>query len=191
MNTMTKPFLITLSLAFILLSCSEKKILVMASGKITVQGNIIFAEEGTTHSEQECILKEASVVIKNNAGSTDIPVNESGLYILNIKKDTIVGSYQRLGTDNSLKRLSQEDLQRSIDSLESLMKGLNVTVANRNFCIPPGKLSFITENTKAQVVGPYLKMPGSFEGGREYEIYKFYTNKEIREIIEKLRKLQG
>lgn len=191
MNTMTKPFLITLSLAFILLSCSEKKVLVMASGKITVEGNIVSAEEGTTHSEQDCTLKEASIVVKNNGASTDIPVNESGLYILNIKKDTIVGSYQRLSTDNSLKRLSQEDLQRSIDSLESLMKGLNVTAANRNFCIPPGKLSFITENTKAQVVGPYLKMPGSFEGGREYEIYKFYTNKEIREIIEKLRKLQG
>ncbi|MFM2145595.1 MAG: hypothetical protein RL732_431 [Bacteroidota bacterium] len=191
MNTMTKPFLISLSLAFLLISCSEKKVLVMASGKITVVGNIISAEEGTTHSEQECIVKEASVVIKNTAGSSEIPVNESGLYILNIKKDTIVGSYQHLGTDNSLKRLSQEALQRSIDSLESLMKGLNVTAANRNFCIPPGKLSFITENTQAQVVGPYLKMPGSFEGGREYEIYKFYTNKEIREIIEKLRKLQG
>jgi hypothetical protein len=188
---MTKPFLISLSLAFLLISCSEKKVLVMASGKITVEGNIISAEEGTTHSEQECIVKEASVVIKNTAGSSQIPVNESGLYILNIKKDTIVGSYQHLGTDNSLKRLSQEALQRSIDSLESLMKGLNVTAANRNFCIPPGKLSFITENTQAQVVGPYLKMPGSFEGGREYEIYKFYTNKEIREIIEKLRKLQG
>ena len=191
MNTMTKPSLIALALAFLLLSCSEKKVLVMASGKITVEGNIISAEEGTTHSEQECILKEAGIVVKTNSGSTDIPVNESGLYILNIKKDTLVGSYQRLGTDNSLKRLSQEDLQRSIDSLESLMKGLNVTAANRNFCIPPGKLSFITENTKAQVVGPYLKMPGSFEGGREYEIYKFYTNKEVREIIEKLKKLQG
>ena len=48
MNTMTKPSLIALTLAFLLLSCSEKKVLVMASGKITVEGNIISAEEGTT-----------------------------------------------------------------------------------------------------------------------------------------------
>jgi hypothetical protein len=48
----------------------------------------------------------------------------------------------------------------------------------------------VTENTAAEIIGPFRKLPPSFQGGREYEIYKFYTNSEIREIIEKLRQKQ-
>lgn len=178
------------AIVLLLTSCQQKKVLIMASGKITVEGNKINATEGTTHNEQEVTVKEDKIVINSSMGTKELPVDAPGLYILNIKNDTIVGSYQHIGTDNSVKRLTQDDLKRSIDSLELLMTGANATAANRNYCIPPGKMALITGNTNAQVIGPYLKMPGSFEGGKEYELYKFYTNKEVRETIEKLKKLQ-
>lgn len=171
-------------------SCKEKKVIVMASGKLKVEGHSISLEPDFTHTEKELLVDDGKITIKQGTTVMDIPVADAGLYILNMKPDTLVGSYQHLGTDNSPKRLTQEDLQKSIDSLQLLITGANVSPEKRNYFITPGKLVKVTENTKAQIIGPYLKMPGSFEAGREYEIYKFYTNKEIRETIDKLKKLQ-
>ena len=87
-------------------------------------------------------------------------------------------------------KLTQEDLVKKIDSLEQLMAGKNISAQSRNFCIAPGTITRISENTQAQIIGPFLKMPSSFEGGKEYEIYKFSTNKEVHELVQKLKALQ-
>ena len=148
---------IVISIGLLVASCggNSKKVLVMASGKITIDGNTVSLEPGTTHNEQEMIVSGDKITVKSIT-----------------------------------KRLTQEDLQKNIDSLQQLMAGTNVSAANKNFCIAPGKLAMITVNTNAQIIGPYLKMPSSFEGGKEYEIYKFSTNKEMVETVEKLKKLQ-
>lgn len=174
----------------ILAGCSggvEKKVLVMASGKIDVQGNTVNFQPSSQHNEVEVGVTGDKLTVASPSGSSDFPVPENGLYILNLKKDTLVGSYQRLGTDNSQQVISQENLKSRIDSLNQLMVGSNTNAANRNFNIPPNQLSKITANTNAQIVGPYKKMPASFEAGKEHEIYKFYTNKEMQEIINKLK----
>ena len=183
---------IVISIGLMVASCggNSKKVLVMASGKITIDGNTVSLEPGTTHNEQEMIVSGDKITVKNGTTTTEQAITEPGLYILNIKNDTLVGSYQRVGTESITKRLTQEDLQKNIDSLQQLMAGTNVSAANKNFCIAPGKLAKITVNTNAQIIGPYLKMPSSFEGGKEYEIYKFSTNKEMAETVEKLKKLQ-
>ena len=46
----------------------------------------------------------------------------------------------------------------------------------------------ITKNTDAQIIGPFRKIPGSFDPSKEHEVYKFFTNKEISDIIEKVKK---
>lgn len=162
----------------------------MASGKISIEGTTIKLEPGTTHNEKLMTVSGDKISVNNGSSAIDYSVTEPGLYVLNIKNDTLVGCYQRVGSENNATRLTQEDLQKNIDSLLQLMAGTNISVANRNFCIAPGKLAKITPNVNAQVIGPYLKMPSSFEGGKEYEIYKFSTNKEMMETVEKLRKLQ-
>ncbi len=179
-------------LVSLIISCSgkPKKVLIMASGKITVEGNTIKVEPGTRHNEELMIVQGDRISVNNGSTSTEHSVTEPGLYLLNIKNDTLVGSYKRVGTENTTTRVTQEELQKNIDSLQQLMAGANVNATNRNFCIAPGKLTMITANTDAQIIGPYLKMPASFEGGKEYEIYKFSTNKEIMEVVDKLKKLQ-
>lgn len=179
-------------LALLVVSCGgkPKKVLIMASGKITVEGNTIKVEPGTRHNEQMMIVLGNKISVNNGSITSEHSVTEPGLYLLNIKNDTLVGSYKRVGTDNTITRVTQEELQKNIDSLQQLMAGANVNTTNRNFCIAPGKLAMITANTEAQIIGPYLKMPASFEGGKDYEIYKFSTNKEIMEVVDKLKKLQ-
>jgi len=69
------------------------------------------------------------------------------------------------------------------------MAGSNANATNRNFFIPPNQIAKVTANSQAQIIGPYKKVPASFEGGKEHEIYKFYTNKEMHEIVDKLSKM--
>jgi hypothetical protein len=65
----------------------------------------------------------------------------------------------------------------------------NISEANRNYFIAPGKLVRITAETKAKVFGPFTTIPGGFDAGSVPEIYKFYTLSEIREIIANLQKM--
>jgi hypothetical protein len=108
---------------------------------------------------------------------------------LNLKKDTLVGSYQRVGSENSQQVITQENLKLRIDSLNQLMAGTNTNTSNRNFCIPPNQIAKVSANTNAEIIGPYKTVPGSFAAGKEHEIYKFYTNKEMQEIVGKLSKM--
>lgn len=161
----------------------------MASGKVQVNGDVITLEPGTTHTETEVPVSGSQVKVNSPAGSTDFTIGDAGLYILNIKTDTLVGSQQRIGTDNSQTVITQDNLKVRIDSLKQLMAGTNASSANKNYFIPPNQVSKITANTAAEIVGPYKKVPGSFEGGKDLEVYKFYTNKEMQEIVGKLEKM--
>jgi hypothetical protein len=179
-------------LVLLLAGCAEKsqkKVLVMASGNVQIKDNVITLEPGTTHTENEITVAVGKLTVTTPSGSSEFSVPETGLYILNIKSDTLVGSYQRIGTDNSQEVITQENLKMRIDSLTQLMAGTNASAAKRNFSIPPNQVAKISVNTGAQIIGPYKKVPASFEGGKEHEIYKFYTNKEMQEIVEKLRKM--
>jgi hypothetical protein len=184
--------LLTLTILCFFSACSEKKekkVLVMASGKVQIKDQVITLEPGTTHTENEVTATGDKLTVTTPSGSSDFSVPEAGLYILNVKKDTLIGSYQRTGTDNSQTVISQENLRSRLDSLNQLMAGINANSANRNFFIPPNQIAKVTANTAAQIIGPYKKVPGSFEGGKEHEIYKFYTNKEMHEIVDRLSKM--
>ena len=182
------------ALFVLLIACSgeDKQVLIMSSGTIKVSGNNITLEPSTRHNEQKVSVSEDKLNIVSTDGNSDVTISGGGgLYILNLKTDTLVGSYQHIGEQGENEKITQEDLRMRIDSLQQLTKGTNVSNEKRNFFIPPRQIVKISSNGQAQVVGPYLKMPASFESGKEHEVYKFYTNKEVYEIIDKLKPMAG
>jgi hypothetical protein len=172
----------------------EKKILVYASNTIQIDktNQHIVVADGTTHHEQELEFTGSDPVtldIQSPLGKLSVTAQDDGLYILNLQNDTVMGSFQHIGTDDGGGRISQDALKQKLDSLQKLVLDQNVSVANRNYFIVPGKMVKVTDNTRAKVFGPFTTIPGSFDAGSVPEIYKFYTIKEVREIIDNLGKM--
>ena len=178
---------------FFLSACTShnKKILLYASSEIQVddQQKNIKLTDGTTHHEKELDFNGSEPVILNvesPAGKFTLQANDGGLYLANLKPDTVVGSFQHVGKESGEAKITQEELAQKIDSLQKLILGQNQDPSHKNFFIPPNTMSKITSLTNAKIFGPYTSIPGSFDAGSVPELYKFYTNKEVREIISKL-----
>jgi hypothetical protein len=190
---MRKTKLIIGSLIFltVLSSCGHKKIWVYAGNKIEVdesQKNIKVSE-GTTHNEQALEFSGSSPVtlqVQSPSGKFSLEATENGLYILNLEKDTLVGSFQHIGADNGKIVYTPELLKKTVDSLQQLIEGKNISDANKNFFIPPGKIGRVSANIDARIFGPYTTVPSGFDASTVPELYKFYTIEEVREIIAKL-----
>jgi hypothetical protein len=183
-------------LSFTACKSHDKKILLYASGNIQTDNshtNITVAD-GTTHHEQELDFPGSEPVtlnVQSPQGKFSLNAAEDGLYIANLKNDTVIGSYQHVGADNGGATISQDAAKQKLDSLQKLLLGQNVSDANRNYFILPGKIAKITTELKAKVFGPYTTIPGAFDAGSVPEIYKFYSIKEVREIVTNLAKMTG
>jgi hypothetical protein len=190
-----------LALCFIMafFACSSpvtKKVLVVGRGKITATGNDIKMNDDLATAEETVEVhgdKPVSYNVTTPTGKTtiEIPVDK-GFYILNLRSDTLVGSLQVMGKDLGGRTISQEELKTKIDSLNKLTTGANVSPANHNFFILPNQLSKVTSNMDAKVFGPFNKIPSTIEAdqnGKAPEIYKFYSNNELRQLIANLKKL--
>jgi hypothetical protein len=189
------PGILFLTALLSLTACKghEKKILIYASSDITVDDakQHVTVSEGATHHEQELDFSSGSPVtldVQFPQGKMSVTAADDGYYILNLKNDTVVGSFRHVGADNGGPRITQDQLKQSIDSVQKLLLGQNVSAANRNYFIAPGKLVMITTETKARIFGPYGPIPASFDAGSVPEIYKFYTVPEEREIVDKQQK---
>jgi hypothetical protein len=188
--------LIALVVVFSACKGHEKKILVYASDKITVdesQKNITVANgDGTTHHEQELDFSSGDPVtlnVQTPQGKYTLTVPEDGLYIANVKTDTVIGSKQHIGAEGGESRITQDALTQKLDSLKKLVADQNVSEANQNYFIEPGKIARISTETKAKVFGPFTTVPGGFDAGSVPAIYKFYSMKEMREIVANLAKM--
>jgi hypothetical protein len=82
--------------------------------------------------------------------------------------------------------VTQEQLKANLDSLNKLIRDENVTAANKNYFIAPGKIVRLSGFTNAKVFGPFTSIPSAFDAGSVPEIYKFYNISEVRDIIAKL-----
>lgn len=191
-----KKLLTLLLVSFLAIACNrEKKIVVMSKGKaeINTDAKTIKATDGAGHEEAEATVSGDKIVFKLNtpAGEATVQLLENGLYVVNVKNDTIVGSYVKYGDPaEAQKTISQETLKKNIDSLQLLSEGKNVSKANKNFFILPNTAAHITENTNAMIVGPYHRMRSAEKvNGENPEVYRFYSIKEIRETILKLQAL--
>ena len=174
---------------------SGKKVTIMASGKITVneqdQKNITL-DPGTTHNEKELILTESeksTLTVTTPDGKKTFDVDGAGHYLLNLQTDTLTGGLVKYGGENNAKTLTLEDVNNMIDSTEQLLLGKNTTDANKTYFLPPFTIKKVSDEYSSRVVGPYNGIPGSVTSsdGKAAEIYKFFTNKDKRVSLEKLR----
>src|SRR5579864_3848827 len=130
-----------LSALFFLGACSshQKKVLVYADSKIKVdesQKNIV-VEDGTTQVEQELNFNSGDPVVLNVSGpggKYTLEIKEDGLILANLKKDTVVGSMQHTGESRHT-RITQQELQSQLDSLNKLVKGENISAVAKNYFI--------------------------------------------------------
>lgn len=189
-----KQFLAIIAVSF-LAACSGggggKKVLVMVSGNVTVSGNNIELKPGSGHKETTIEPEGDAITVSSPSGTTNYPVPESGFYILNLKNDTLIGSRQALGKEGSTppQVISQENLKFRIDSLNQLMAGANVNEKGGQYNLAPFSIKKISANAASEVVGPYRLIPASFDPNIEHEVYKFYTNKEMHDLVKKLEKM--
>ena len=176
---------------------NEKKLIVYSKGVASIDKeakSITVAPGGTSQEEKTLDYNSAdklSFNIQSPAGNASVDIAENGLYIINTKTDTIVGSYQVYGAPKATAQvITQEHIKKDIDSLQQLLKGANVNTANRNFFIAPNTAVKISGNIQAYIVGPFHQMTSiEKEEGKEPEVYRFFTANEIRETIAKLQKL--
>ncbi len=190
-----KKIIACLALLVLAASCASnnKKIIIMSKGAadINTDTKTITAKDGAGHDEKTINIsdKKVSFKLSTPAGDANVELLENGYYIINVKNDTIIGSYQQY-TDPSLVKnvVTQEELKKKIDSLSSLVAGKNVNAANHNFFILPNTAVRISGNLDAIVVGPYHKMTSAEKvGDKDPEVYRFYSIKEMREEIARLR----
>jgi len=190
-----KKILVCLFAAALLMACSEKRVVVMSKGpaEINTDNKTIKAGDGSGHEEKSFVVSSSKAVFKLStpAGEATVELLDNGLFVVNVKNDTIIGSYVKYGDPKIAQNMiTQESLKRDIDSLQLLSEGKNVTAANRNFYILPNKAVKISDNTQSIVIGPYHKMTSIEKvDGKDPEVYRFYSIKEIRETILKLQAL--
>jgi hypothetical protein len=187
-----------LSAAIILSACSSntKRVTVLGKGKIDIDVNAktVTVKEGAGTVEQTADFNSGSPVslkLSVDGKESTIEIAENGLYILNAKNDTIVGSYQKYGeAKTKFDTIKQVMIKHSIDSLNLLIQNKNVSAANRNYYITPLSEVKITGNVDATIVSPYHRMTSLEQvGDKAPEVYRFWSVKEIRdEVIPKLAK---
>ncbi len=179
-------------------ACSkpQKKVLVYAKGTATVNESTktVTASDGAGSDEKTLVLSDnnkTSINIETTNGKAAIEIPTNGYYVVNAKQDTIVGSYQKYGEVKTNKAIiTQASLKQSIDSLAQLIQGKNISAANRNYFILPMSAVKVTDNLDAYIVGPFHQVTSIEKvDGKEPEVYRFYSVKEIRETIANLTKL--
>ena len=177
----------------------EKKVKVMSSGKIQVDEatKTITLEPGTQHNETELTLneKDKAVTVKSPDGDQSYEVPDAGVYLLNIKSDTLIGHLVNFGSGGIPSSITSEQLEHIIDSTQQLINGQNASDANKTYFIVPKTIKKLTTNQNAQLVNPYSQIPGSVsvdKDGKVPEIYKFSTAKQERqslsELVERMKK---
>lgn len=192
-----KKYLVGIVTICFMMACAknEKTVVVMSKGKadIDLNAHTIKASDGNGHEEKTLNINSAEISFKLNtpAGEATVQLKENGLYIINVKNDTIIGSYQKYtSVAEANKIMTQEKLKQNIDSLNLLVEGKNISAANRNYFILPNQAVKITDNKDAEVVGPFHRMRSAEKvDGKDPEIYRFYSIKEIREMIVRLEAL--
>lgn len=186
-----------LFLIVLLSACAgnQKKVTVLSKGAadVNTDAKTIVATDGSGHEEKTVTVSGDKVVFKlqSPAGDASVELKDNGYYIINVKNDTIIGSYVPYNAPKQTQDvISQDMLKQRIDSLNQLIENKNVTAANRNFYILPNTAVRITDNLEAIVVTPYHQMRSIEKSGdKDPEVYRFYSIKEMRENIAKLQAL--
>ena len=177
----------------------QKKVKVMSSGKMQVDEatKTITLTPGNQHNEAELTLteKDKAITVKSAEGDNSFEVPEAGLYILNLKTDTLIGNLVNFGNGGAPTSISTEQLEHIIDSTQQLINGQNASDEKKTYFIVPKTIKKLTTNTNAQLINPYKNIPYKVEAdkdGKAPEIYKFFTamqkRESLNELIERMKK---
>jgi hypothetical protein len=192
---MKKSFRLLFSVIILLSACSshQKKILIYANSDIQVdesQKNITVTD-GNTQVEKELLFNTGDPVvltINGPGGKYTLEARENGFYLANLKKDTVIGSLQHMGTSKQT-RITQEQLKIQLDSLHKLVADSNVSAASNNYFIIPEKMERISSFTNVKVFSPFAQIPNDFDASGFSEVYKFFNISEVNKIISKLTEM--
>lgn len=177
----------------------QKKVKVMSSGKIQVDEatKTVTLTPGTQHNEADLVLtgNDKGITVKSPEGDQTYEVPDGGLYVLNLKTDTLIGNLVNFGNGGAPTSISTEQLEHIIDSTQQLINGQNASDEKKTYFIVPKTIKKLTTNTNAQLINPYKNIPYSVDvdkDGKAPEIYKFFTAKQKREslneLIERMKK---
>jgi len=194
------PILVVFAFVFFAAACSSgekgggRKVVVFSSGKMQQDSKditTITIEPGNRHEELEISLTgdQKTVTVKSPSGDKTYEVAEDGIYLLNLKSDTLIGSAVNFGADNQRTAISAEELDHMIDSTQQLMRGENASDEKKTFFLPPNAIKKISTNVNAQLLSPFKNIPYEVtadENGNAPEMYKFFTNKQKREALKEL-----
>jgi len=173
-------------------SNSEKKVVVMASGKITVTDKNIALDPSLTHNEQELIFKDdkLTLTVKSTAGtSKTFDLTENGVYLLNLQTDTLIGGLVNYGSVGMPGSISAEQMDHIIDSTQQLMLGTNANDAKGPFFVPPFNIKKISIKNSTKVIGSFKGIPYKNEAGADGnipDVIKFFSVKQKRETLKDL-----
>jgi hypothetical protein len=189
--------LFSVGLSIVILSaCSGSKggktLVIMSSGKMQVDKanpSTVNFEPGTQHNEEILTYSgegKTTVTIKSSAGDKTYDLPDNGIYLLNLKKDTMIGSVVNFGSAGMPTAISGEQLEHIIDSTQQLLMGQNASDEKKTYFLAPGSVKKLSPNNTAKVLGPYNAIPYKVEADKEGnapEYYKFFTNAQKREAL--------
>ncbi len=171
---------------------NEKRIIIMASGKITVTDKTVEVAPSLTHNEQPVVFTEdkMTLTVKSTAGtSKTFDLTENGVYLLNLQTDTLIGGIVNYGSVGMPGSISAEEMDHIIDSTQKLMQGLNADDAKGPFFITPFNLKKISAKSNTKVVGSFKGIPYKNEADSEGnlpDVIKFFSVKQKRETLKDL-----
>src|SRR6476469_3687727 len=116
-------------------SSSSSKLFVITNGDFdkASSGSVIKISDGSSYAEKEFDVADKNVKATVGSSSKTTTLEGEGYFLWNLKKDTLVGAKQNIGTaDRSTVTITQEMLQQKIDSLTALSENKNVSTANKN-----------------------------------------------------------
>lgn len=188
---------VSLCAIILLASCSgshTKKVTVMSSGKLTMDASKqkLKLDPGNTHTEEQLVFnsgEKITIEVTSPNGVKTYDVTEDGVYLLNLKVDTLVGGIVNYGSEGRAKSISGEQLERMIDSTRQLVEGKNASDEKKTYFIVPGSIKKISAEDNIKIIGPYNLIPASV--AEKVQVYKFSTNKQKRETLDDMIKRFG
>jgi hypothetical protein len=173
-------------------SSGEKRIVVMANGKVTVTDKTISIDPGMTHTEQEVVFKDekTTITVKSSDGANKtFDLTDNGVYLLNLQRDTLIGGLVNYGATGVPGSITSEQLDHIIDSTKQLMAGQNASDEKKIYFLPPYTIKKVSTQPNARVIGSFKGIPHDVEAdgsGKTPEVFKFFTNKQKRETLNDL-----
>ncbi|HTL09089.1 MAG TPA: hypothetical protein VL307_12550 [Chitinophagaceae bacterium] len=171
---------------------AEKRVVVMASGKLTVADKTITLDPSLTHNEQELVFPDDKLTLnlKTTSGiNKTFDLTEPGVYLLNLQTDTLIGGLVNYGTLGMPGSITAEEMDHIIDSTQQLMQGTNASDAKSTYFILPMTIKKISAKSNTKVVGSFKGIPYKNEAGEDGklpDVIKFFSVKQKRETLKDL-----